>query len=61
MTYNVKCPLCGTENKNLYLDETNGWFECERCKREVLPLKYAKTKSIPLYDYKAFAKAIQTK
>ncbi len=34
MTYNVKCPLCGTENKNLYLDETNGWFECECCKRE---------------------------
>lgn len=60
MTYNVKCPLCGTENKNLYLDETNGWFECERCKREVLPLKYAKTKSIPLYDYKTFAKAIRS-
>ena len=61
MTYNVKCPLCGTENKNLYLDETNGWFECECCKREVLPLKYAKTKSITLYAYKTFAKAIQTK
>lgn len=61
MMYNVKCPLCGTENKNLNLDETNGWFECECCKREVLPLKYAKTKSFPLYDYKTFAKAIQTK
>lgn len=28
---NVKCPLCGTINRNLYLEETDGWMECERC------------------------------
>ena len=27
----VKCPHCGTVNKNMYLDETEGWFECEKC------------------------------
>lgn len=61
MTYNVKCPLCGTENNNLLLDETDGWFECECCKREILPLKYAKTKSIPLYDHKTLAKMFQSR
>ena len=59
MTYNVNCPLCGTENNNLLLDETDGWFECECCKKEILPLKYAKTKSIPLYDNKTIVKVFQ--
>ena len=30
-TYDVICPECGHINKNLYLDETNGWMECEKC------------------------------
>ena len=30
-TINVKCPVCGTVNHNLYLEETDGWMECERC------------------------------
>ncbi len=29
--FNVKCPHCGTVNKKLYLEETDGWFECEKC------------------------------
>ena len=28
---NAKCPLCGMINRNLYLEETGGWMECERC------------------------------
>ena len=28
---NVTCPECGTINRNLYLDETEGSFECETC------------------------------
>ena len=28
-TYDVKCPVCGTVNHNLYLEETDGWMECE--------------------------------
>ena len=23
--YDVKCPVCGTVNKGLFLDETEGW------------------------------------
>ena len=30
-TINVKCPVCGTVNHNLYLEETEGWMECECC------------------------------
>ena len=29
--YDVYCPACGHLNKNLYLEETHGWMECERC------------------------------
>ncbi len=27
----VKCPECGTINKSLFLEETEGHYECERC------------------------------
>ena len=27
----VKCPICGTVNHDLYLFETDGWMECEHC------------------------------
>lgn len=30
-TYDVTCPVCGTVNHNLYLEETDGWMECENC------------------------------
>ncbi len=29
--YNVICPVCGAVNRNLYLEETGGWMECESC------------------------------
>ena len=29
--FDVKCPVCGHLNKNCYLDETDGWIECEFC------------------------------
>ncbi len=29
--YNASCPCCGHMNKNLYLEETEGVFECEAC------------------------------
>ena len=25
------CPVCGCLNRELYLEETNGMMECERC------------------------------
>lgn len=30
-TYYAKCPCCGQWNNNLLLEETEGWFECEKC------------------------------
>lgn len=30
-TYDVKCPICGVVNHSLYLEETDGWMECEHC------------------------------
>lgn len=29
--YDVNCPNCGRMNRNLYLEETEGWMECESC------------------------------
>ena len=29
--YNRKCPVCGHINHELYLEETNGYMECEKC------------------------------
>lgn len=30
-TTNVTCPVCGRVNYNLYLDDTEGWMECDCC------------------------------
>ena len=30
-TETVICPLCGAINKDLYLEETAGWMECDAC------------------------------
>ncbi len=27
----VRCPACGMINKSLFLEETEGMYECERC------------------------------
>ena len=27
----VRCPECGAVNHSLYLEETDGWMECEKC------------------------------
>ena len=43
--YDVTCPFCGTINKSLFLDETDGRMECERCKR-LVRVEYKKGKTI---------------
>ncbi|MBR3245861.1 MAG: translation initiation factor 2 [Parasporobacterium sp.] len=45
--YNKKCPLCGHLNKNLYLEETDGWMECEKCHHDVKVMRYVKGICIP--------------
>ena len=39
--YDSVCPICGTLNKGLYLDETEGWMECEHCNSVILDSTYA--------------------
>ncbi len=31
LSYDVKCPVCGVVNHSLFLEETDGWMECEHC------------------------------
>lgn len=33
--YDVKCPICETLNRNLDLEDSKGWMECEHCKSAV--------------------------
>ena len=30
----VMCPICGAINYGLFLEETDGWMECEKCGEE---------------------------
>lgn len=46
----VKCPICGTVNRSLDLDETDGWMECESCYNAIQILEYAKSKRVPVYQ-----------
>ena len=55
-TYDVKCPICGAVNKDLYLDETHGWFVCDKCDYDSQILAYANTVKIPVYTGEQIAK-----
>jgi transcription elongation factor Elf1 len=48
----VKCPICGTVNRSLDLDETDGWMECEKCGNTTQLMKYVKSRPVPLYRRK---------
>ena len=38
--FTAQCPMCGTWNRQLYLEETGGWMECVRCGRVVKALTF---------------------
>ena len=44
----VVCPLCGTINHNLYLEETDGWMECECCGSITKGIPHLKRISVPV-------------
>lgn len=49
-TYDVNCPCCGHRNRALYLEETKGWMECERCGRAVqVTNSFEKHLKIPVF------------
>ena len=35
MVKKVYCPKCGHLEKNLFLEETGGWFLCSHCRTKV--------------------------
>ena len=46
-SYDIKCPVCGTVNHSLFLQETDGWLECENCGTECRVLTLRPLKVIP--------------
>ncbi|MCC8106896.1 MAG: translation initiation factor 2 [Clostridiales bacterium] len=50
-TYDICCPICSTINRHLYLEETDGWMECESCHQVVKILDVPETEKvrIPVY------------
>lgn len=51
-TYDVECPVCGHMNHNLFLDETDGWMECEKCRNATKSLKSDDMIRIPVRSLK---------
>ena len=43
----ARCPACGTINKSVDLEETDGWMECESCGEQ---MKYVTTRRVPRYE-----------
>ncbi len=57
--YDVRCPACGAVNRSLFLEETDGLFECEKCStltqysfsdRTILPMVHQKDLFAPTTD-----------
>ena len=47
-SYDLHCPICGTVNRGLYLEETDGWMECEKCGNVTQSMEHRQTVLIPL-------------
>ena len=48
-TYDAACPVCGKVNHDLYLEETEGWMECEFCGTTAQNLAFRKGVKIPVF------------
>ncbi len=59
-TFDVRCPVCGHMNHNLFLEETDGWMECEKCNAATRSLRSEDTIRIPLKSLKAIKPQIAT-
>ena len=57
--HDEKCPICGEVNKSLLLEETDGWFVCDKCGNEVQLVQYMKIARLPLYDMKSLVAAFK--
>lgn len=61
MTYDVVCPVCGRINRSLYLEETEGWMECEYCGKSTQDLSFQKMVKIPVIRMNQLSKMMPMK
>jgi transcription elongation factor Elf1 len=61
MTYDVACPVCGRINRSLYLEETEGWMECEYCGNSTQDLSFQKMVKIPVIRMEQLSKMMPLK
>jgi uncharacterized Zn finger protein len=47
-SYDLRRPICGAVNRGLYLEETDGWMECEKCGNVTQSMEHRQTVLIPL-------------
>ena len=59
-TYDVVCPICGAINRNLDLEETDGWMECEECKNTSLTRVSDNSTRIPVLTIKQLERVLTT-
>ena len=53
-SYDLRCPICGTVNRGLYLEETDGWMECEKCGNVTQSMEHRQTVLIPLILFRPY-------
>ena len=51
-TYDVRCPICGTLNTRLNLEETEGSMECVSCGNVTQNPGFRKARRIPVLNRK---------
>ena len=61
MTYDIACPVCGRINRSLYLEETEGWMECEYCGNSTQDLSFQKMVRIPVIRMEQLSKRMPLK
>ena len=56
--FDIKCPICGTLNRGLDLEETDGWMECEKCGTATQRIVTHPTVMIPVFrSYEDYLKS----
>ena len=61
MTYDIACPVCGRINRSLYLEETEGWMECEYCGNSTQDMSFQKMVKIPVIRMEQLSKMMPLK
>ena len=56
--YDATCPHCGHRNIDMYLEETEGWMECEKCGKLHQFPKFQRGMKIPVFRMDAIPKEV---